>query len=112
MSQSPGNASGEAATAGGPVAATTYDMRVVRHRASRLRRVLRYAWSCCIFFLTPFYQETRQEATVEVLRKSDGAVVASYDYDFVFDALVHVGSLRQRLDTMTVPEFKSDLGIP
>ena len=96
-------------------ASSAYSLELVRADVGRLRRLWRrvfaaVAWSDTWLGLI-WDGEVKRETTVLVRRRSDDVAVASYDYGYESDALIHRESLRERLDSMTVEEFEEGLGI-
>lgn len=59
----------------------------------------------------PHATHPKMLGSVQVKRKADGRVVASYDYRDEESALNHARSLRQRLEEMSLEEFNDELGI-
>lgn len=96
-----------------------YEVDYVRERLNSEQKVQRSAWTFLMTLFLPAGAEAyvphathpRMLGSVQVKRKADGRVVASYDYRDEESALNHARSLRQRLEEMSLGEFNDELGI-
>jgi hypothetical protein len=92
-----------------------YDVLLDYESPGRLRMLWRWTWVAItqISILEIFIAATepRLDCTVVVVRRSDGASMATYDWKFYSEALNHVRDLRRRLNQMTSFEFETDLGL-
>ena len=111
MSENPGTPQREAQ------ASDYFDVRIEREQLTPTHKTWRAATPILLSFVSPLLfgwggDEATLNCEVQIYRRSDEHVVATYRHDRETQALAHFHSIESRLAEMTLSDFCAQFGIP